>query len=287
MTDGLHPESGAITETAIADFWRDGFVVLRAVLDTPTLVRLADAVVRVGRADSTTDMSAMAADLAGNAPDGGARSEADTEPSGAFLAGIDHWREDPDLAWFARESVLPGVVSSIMRTEAVWLYEDSVLVKEAGTADPTLWHQDAGYFQVGGEQICTTWCPLDEVDAASGALSYAVGSHLSGEMYRPNLFVSPEPLPGTEGSVVPTEPDGPIVTIELAPGDVAIHHARTLHAAGGNHTASARRAVSVRYCGDDVRYRLRPGTPRKPHHTSIADGDLLGGPDCPRVWPTE
>jgi hypothetical protein len=41
----------------------------------------------------------------------------------------------------------------------------------------------------------------------------------------------------------------------------------------------------VRYCGDDARYRIRPGAPTKPHHANVRDGDPLGDADCPRVWP--
>ena len=62
---------------------------------------------------------------------------------------------------------------------------------------------------------------------------------------------------------------------------MAVHHARTLHGAFPNASSRRRRAVSVRYCGDDARYELRPGAPRKPHHAR----DPLGDPDCPRVWP--
>ena len=35
----------------------------------------------------------------------------------------------------------------------VWLYEDSVLVKEPGAREATEWHQDLGYFHVDGTQL--------------------------------------------------------------------------------------------------------------------------------------
>ena len=46
-----------------------------------------------------------------------------------------------------------------------------------------------------------------------------------------------------------------------------------------------RRAVSIRYCGDDARYRFRKGVPRKAHHEQVAEGDIMDHPDCPVVWP--
>ncbi len=270
-----------VPTAAVGDFWRDGFVVLRGVIAAATLERLVAAVARVSQDGSCSDMTAMAADL--GVASGGDR---ESQSSGAFIAGVDHWREDPDLAWYATDSELPRIVASVLRSSCLWLYEDSVLVKQPHTRERTHWHQDGAYFQVAGEQICTTWCPLDSVTEDSGGLTYSVRSHHSGELYRPNLFVSDEPLPGTEGEVIPERLPGPTRTVGLEPGDILIHHARTLHAAGGNHTDRQRRAVSVRYCGDDVRYRTRPGTPLKPHHSTVTDGDVLGGPDCPQVWPS-
>jgi ectoine hydroxylase-related dioxygenase (phytanoyl-CoA dioxygenase family) len=97
------------------------------------------------------------------------------------------------------------------------------------------------------------------------------------------------PIPGTEGDLVPDVDalDGAdVVTFATVPGDVVVHHARTLHAAGGNTSAATRRrAISVRYCGDDARVRLRPGAPRKPYQHHVVDGAVLDSDDCPVVWP--
>ena len=154
----------------------------------------------------------------------------------------------------------------------------------------TAWHQDIGYFQVEGEQLCTSWIPLDSVDQASGAMSFVRGSH-RGDIYRPNLFVTPMEIPGTQGASVPdidalaVSGDVQLICYELGPGDVTVHHARTLHAAGGNTTTDRRRrAISVRYCGDDARYFIRRGAPQKPHHSTVINGDLLDSDDCPVVW---
>ena len=116
------------------------------------------------------------------------------------------------------------------------------------------------------------------------------GSHRGG-LYEPNLFVTPMGIPGTNGGPVPNidalalRGDVDVVTSTLGPGDVSIHHARTLHSAGANLTHDrCRRAISVRYCGDDARYFLRPGVPQKAHHAHVHNGDLSGSQDCPVVW---
>jgi ectoine hydroxylase-related dioxygenase (phytanoyl-CoA dioxygenase family) len=117
---------------------------------------------------------------------------------------------------------------------------------------------------------------------------YGRGSHRSDEVYRPNLFVSTMPIPGTEGALVPDVDalgSAEVLTFATEPGDVVVHHARTLHAAGGNRSAATRRrAISVRYCGDDARVLRRTGAPLKDYQHTVVDGAVLDSPDCPVVW---
>jgi ectoine hydroxylase-related dioxygenase (phytanoyl-CoA dioxygenase family) len=261
-----------LPDATVEAFRRDGVVCLRGVLPLDLVAALTESVARVAAGAGTADLSAMV---------GGAGA-------GRFLAGVDHWRDDPALQAFACASPLPAIVADLLRSSEVFLYEDSVLVKEPLTTEATVWHQDLGYFHVDGAQVCTTWCPLDEVTAGSGAMRFVRGSHHWNVDYRPNLFVDATPIPGSTGVEVPAvdEQRHDVVSFDLGPGDVTVHHARTLHAAGPNGTTRPRRAVSVRYCGDDARVRLRAGAPLKPHQAGLRDGDRLGGDAHPRVWPT-
>ena len=264
-----------ITASELHTFWRDGVVCLRGVLSR----ELLDAMTAPVEAAIGSAQSADLSEIAG-APASSPR----------FVAGVDHWRHDPRLREFAFDSALPPTVAELLRSNSVYLYEDSVLVKEPGATAPTQWHQDLGYFHVNGSQMCTTWCPLDPADESTGAMRFVRGSHLRPEVYRPNLFVTTEPIPGTEGEIVPDIDAGDfdIITFALEPGDITVHHARTLHAAGGNRSADRRRrAISVRYCGDDTVMHFRPGAPRKPVQQRLTDGDPLGGDVHPRVWPPE
>jgi ectoine hydroxylase-related dioxygenase (phytanoyl-CoA dioxygenase family) len=270
-----------VTDDEIDAFARDGVVHLPAILPTkwvdllvePVEATIADPVI-------TTDMTALRATVTDTPPHS-------TGP-GRFLSGVDHWLHDPAFAAFATASPLPAIAAVLMDAERVHLYEDSVLVKEPGTAEATALHQDLGYFHLDGDRICTTWVPLDPVTVETGAVAYLRGSHRSGLVHRPNWFVSDEPLPGTEGTPVPTIDDGDprLVRFAVQPGDVVVHHAATLHGAGPNRSAtSRRRAVSVRYCGNDVRYELRPGVPAKAHHDQVRSGDpVVDHPGCPVVW---
>lgn len=270
-----------------ATFAADGVVCLRSALESDLLAAMAEPVERALRSNAMADLSAMGRALESS----GEAVLRDGASAGTFASGVDHWREFAEFEAFACTSALPRLVAELLASERIWLYEDSVLVKEPGTSERTAWHQDLGYFHVDGDQLATTWSPLDPVTPETGAVRYVRGSHRWDATYRPNLFVSTMAIPGTVGPTVPdvealaAAGECAIVTFSTEPGDVVVHHARTLHAAGPNTSATTRRrAISVRYCGDDARTHVRAGAPRKPHQVAWVDGLPLAAPDHPMVW---
>ena len=271
----------AITDDEVDTFWRDGVVCLRAVMPTAWLDSMAEPVEVALQTSAVADLTAM-----GDALSGPAR--ADTR-RGRFLAGTDHSRTQPEFLAFSVESPLAAIVARLLRTQRVWLYEDSLLVKEPGTAEKTVFHQDMAYFHLEGDQVCTTWVPLDPVDAGNGAVQFVRGSHRRKARLRPNLFVTSEPIPGTVGEIVPDfSESADLISFDTEPGDITVHHARTIHGAHANSSATRRRrAISVRYAGDDAVYRIKPGAPLKPHHSALVEGRPLEPPACPQVWPVD
>lgn len=268
-------------------FERDGVAHLPGVLPPEWIQRIRVAVDRELDAPTMTDLTAMGDALA----DAGAPLTRDARdgngPRGQFRAGTDHWVATPEFLAFARDTPVPGIVAELLGTERLWLYEDSVLVKEPGTADRTAFHQDLAYFHVDGDQVCTVWLPLDPVDESNGAVRYVRGSHRDRTVFRPNLFVTTDSMPGTEGQDVPDHSDDPaLVHFATQPGDLVIHHARTIHGAFANASPDRpRRALSIRYAGDDARFRVKPGALQKPHHATLVEGAPLREPECPQVWP--
>ena len=79
----------------------------------------------------------------------------------------------------------------------------------------------------------------------------------------------------------------PVVHFDLAPGDCTVHHANTLHASGGNRTPDRmRRAVILRYAGEDARYTVHQQA-LKTADPGLKVGDPLGGEHYPQVWPRD
>lgn len=185
---------------------------------------------------------------------------------------------------------LPEIAGQLLQSCTVRFFGDQVFVKEPNTPGKTAFHQDATYFEIEGEQCCVMWVPADPVTLETGAMMYVRGSHRDGTLYKPNVFISQAPLPGSEGADLPdienNLDDYDIVHFDVEPGDVLVHHYRTIHGTGGNQSRyQVRRAASIRYCGDDIRFKERPWAPAQLHHTSrLKTGDPLSGPDFPIVW---
>jgi len=75
--------------------------------------------------------------------------------------------------------------------------------------------------------------------------------------------------------------------VEADPGDIIIHNVMTVHGSGGNMSRDqTRRAISFRYCGDDIRYYERSGAIPQPYiSNSLPDGAPLYSEHYPLVWP--
>jgi len=257
----------------VETFQRDGVVLLRGLLTEDEVETL-----RAGVERNLADLGPL-----------GMNATKPGDP-GAFVEDFRNWQRIPEYEEAIAASGIPALAGELMGARTVRLFHDHLLVKEAGTRDPSPWHQDQPYYSIDGRQTVSFWIPLDPVARAS-TLEFVAGSHAEGRWYMPRSFVAKTPMVFDEGALeeVPdVESDRaawPIVGWALEPGDAVAFDMLTLHAAGGSPTR--RRAFSLRLVGDDVRWAPRP------HRTSppfpeldgvLAAGDPLEHPLFPVLW---
>lgn len=213
------------------------------------------------------------------------------DEKGQFFYDAAGWRFHAGIRDVALDSDLPLACSHLLDTGYLNFWEDTTFVKAPGTAQKTTFHQDYGYFQIEGEKCCIVWIPLDPVDNENGNMEYIRGSHKWGEAYAPNVLISQSTHPMSPFGKLPDIEAAPdkydIVSFDVDPGDVIIHHVMTVHGSRGNMSKDRlRRAISLRYCGDDVSYLDRPGAVVQPYlQDQLNDGDPLYSKDYPLVWP--
>ncbi len=165
-----------------------------------------------------------------------------------------------------------------------------MLTKEAGTLQPTPWHQDQPYYNVEGRQNCSFWIPADPVSQAA-TLQFVAGSH-RGPWLMPRSFMDAKARWFPEGSLADL-PDieadraaHPIIGWALEPGDLVCFHMLTLHSSAG--ADRRRRVFSVRFLGDDATHAPRAWTTSPPFpglEAELPTGAPMDHPLFPIVWP--
>lgn len=83
------------------------------------------------------------------------------------------------------------------------------------------------------------------------------------------------------------EPDpARTLTFEAEPGDVIVFHPRALHSGYGSAPDRPRRTFTIRFMGDDVRWRDRHAFFHEwMRDCGLHDGDPIDHPGFPVVWP--
>jgi len=205
-------------ETTRAHFEAHGWAVIRAA-------------VHHGRADAL----ARAADALYAASPPANAGPWELPGASRASAEIAQWVHDPDLAHHA---------ATMLGCRRVQLLQDTLLVKPPGGGH-LAWHQDhtyTGYLQPA--RLVSLRLALDAGDAGPGCMEVIDASHrlgLRGEV----RALADAGVADALGANAEQFADRR-VRIELAPGDLSIHHCLLLHSSGINPRATPRRTLITR-----------------------------------------
>jgi ectoine hydroxylase-related dioxygenase (phytanoyl-CoA dioxygenase family) len=121
----------------------------------------------------------------------------------------------------------------------------SFFIKEPRSPNYVSWHQDLHYWGLEGDDEVTAWIALSPATRASGAMRFVPGSH-HGIVEHKDTFHEDNLL--TRGQELAVEVDeADAVDVELAPGEMSLHHGRLFHASDPNTTDDRRIGLAIRY----------------------------------------
>jgi len=262
-----------LSEDQITTWRTDGVVALRGVVSDVWLDILRDGV-----------------DEALAAPSGVSKDYAE-RGKGRFFTDHFMYRHIGAFRRFLYESPVAAVAAQLMGAGKINLIDEHLLVKEPGTEIPTYWHQDFPYFEVDGNDFCSIWIPLDPATETTGAMKFVKGSHRWGRLFHPirigdgNLVEQAEALDGPAPDIDAAPDTYDVALVELEPGDAVAFHGKVLHAATANSsTATRRRALAVRFGGDDITWNPRPYIPSVPDRPDLIAGGPVDSDQYPRLW---
>ena len=257
-----------VTQTQVDEFRRDGVTVLRGVVAPEMLTLLAEGVEH-------------------NAahPSAWAHWYTDTASATGFWSDYATWAEVPEYRRVVYESGLAALAAELMGARTVRFFHEHVLVKEPGAVEKTPWHHDQPYYCVDGDQNVSMWIALDPVPEDT-AMRFIAGSHAWQRWFVPRRFVDHVPYADAQDrfEILPEFDDEierlghRVVACPTQPGDLVAFHYRTVHGAPGNPLTQRRRAVSLRWLGDDATFRLRPWLHSPPfEQRALFEGEPLDG----------
>lgn len=262
-----------IDPVLVAEYQRDGVVVLRNLVSADALRALVEGV--------EENMSS---------PGPWANEYTPTGSSGRFFDDYVNWQQIGQFAEVGTTGPVPQAALQLMGTREARLFHEHVLVKEAETKEITPWHHDDSYYGIDGMNNVSIWIPLDPI-VTEIALSFIVGSHHWNKRFIPRRFAdqSAYVVAARDFVHLPSADqlgDERTVSCPVQLGDAVAFHFRTLHCAPGTagHTVKRRRAVSFRYVGDDARFATRPWRTSPPlEGNGLQPGDVLDDPRFPVV----
>jgi len=257
-----------MTEIQIEQYQRDGHITLRNVCDQEGLARYRKAILA-----AVEQLNPAAKSL-----------EKHDTYSKAFLQTCRLQEADEHVRRFVFAKRFAQIAGSLMRVNAVRLYHDQALFKEAGGGH-TPWHQDQFYWPLDTTNTITMWMPLVDVSQEMGTMYFASGSHLDGLAGHFEISDASE-----EAYTTLIKERGYKLSRcgDMKAGDASFHSGLVLHGASGNFTKKQREVMTVIYYEDGARL-MEPDNPNRANVLTndfrcLKPGDRAVTPRNPVLW---
>ncbi|MCH1521373.1 MAG: phytanoyl-CoA dioxygenase family protein [Arenicellales bacterium] len=154
----------------------------------------------------------------------------------------------------AHHPVIVGAVSDLIG-EDILLYGSVLFFKEPKSTGFVSWHQDATYMGIEPHTFITPWLALTPSNPQLGCIKAIPGSHKDGIRTHHDTFGEDNIL--TRGQTVAEVDEAAAVDLILRPGQMSIHHARTVHGSMPNHSNERRMGIALQaYMGPDSRQMI-------------------------------
>ena len=208
--------------------------------------------------------------------------------NGRFFEDYCNWERIEEFKNCIFNSPGAEIVAEVTNSKSIQIFHDHLFIKEPGTNKETPWHQDMPYYCVEGNDTGSFWIPLDEVDKKNN-LKLITGSHKWPKLIRPTKWSNNQSWYQDDSSFMSLplfeEFEKDILIPELNLGDAVLFNFKIVHGSTGNNTSKSRRAFSMRFIGDDVKYIDRGGPTSPPFDgIKLKTGDLMREDWFPKIF---
>ncbi|WP_170365958.1 phytanoyl-CoA dioxygenase family protein [Ruegeria arenilitoris] len=219
-----------LTPSQAAQYWEDGFLF-------PLDILSADEAAQVRSELEQIERDWMAADL--------------PLPLNTYKRVNSHLVM-PLAARLAMDPRILDAVEGVLGPD-IMIWSAEFFIKEPRTVQTVGMHQDLTYWGMGEtpDQV-TTWLALSPATVESGCMDFVRGSHKNPILPHNDTYSETNLLSrGQEIAVEVAEEDK--THIELAPGQMSLHHGLTIHGSGPNRSDDRRIGMAIRYISPNAK----------------------------------
>ncbi len=155
--------------------------------------------------------------------------------------------------WAAELVLHPRILDAVEDTLGpdIMCWGSSLFVKEPETTSFVSWHQDSTYWGLSKPNVVTAWVALSPATLESGCMKIVPGTHAWEQIPHADTLSKENLL--TRGQEIAVDVDeAQAVAMPLRPGEISIHHIRTVHGSNPNGSNDRRIGYAIRYISPDV-----------------------------------
>ena len=225
-----------LTAEQLAQFNKDGFIVLRNFLD----VKSCDNILRMAQIHLDAKIEPIETEIGYDSRDKEYRTSVTDYSSHAKEEHIIvrrlrqvYNRDALFKAWMENRKIRP-VLQQVLDDQVVitTAHHNSIMTKMPFYSTATAWHQDRRYWRYSDDNLVSVWLALDDEYSENGVLEFIPGSHTM--KFSPEQFDEKEyfsEIKEENKKIIATK-----VSTDLQKGDVVLFHSLLLHRANKNST---------------------------------------------------
>ena len=210
----------------------------------------------------------------------------DKEAHDRFLSLEMIWTDNALLRAYVLSPRLGQISADLLEVQAVRLYHDNVLAKQAGCGR-TPWHFDDHHFPLDTNDVVTAWVPAQSTPLEMGPLSFAYPLSVH-ELINAVKFEKTGTGYDRGVSDVFSKNNVSVNETPFELGEVSFHHNLNFHTASRNRTNRSRVVLANTYYRDGARVVNAPtmvsGDWQK-FMPNVKPGDVAASPLNPICWP--
>ena len=182
----------------------------------------------------------------------------------------------PWLNRLVRHPVILDAVEDLIGPD-ILCWGSSFFAKRARDPRFVSWHQDSVYYGLRPADTATVWFAFTDSTIRAGCMRFIPGSHRDGPIDHDETFDANNLL--MRGQTIRGVDESKAIDIELAAGEISIHHESVVHGSNPNESGDARIGLSIHYVAPHVRQTAFAGATAQLVRGRDADGHWLPDPE--------